>query len=151
MIDKDILNELLRKAFQDFDLLDYTYSINIRIKICEIKPDGLIRMCSYHTYEDDYIKLYNHSAVNLEGILTYKDIIFLDFYFKPSKDENIAEFNEFFLDGMIKLNYFLKPYKIKFPKRKIKLISSNNPLSSSFKFMGQEKEIIVEFSSRLKV
>lgn len=116
--------------------------------------DGSIR--STYAY-DNYIKLYNS---NLKiSTVTYKDLIRLDFNFKPNKIVNINQFDDFFLDAMTKLNYLVERYRIMnsitgstivFPKRKIRYNKTKNCFFNSVDILGEEKEIIVELSSRLK-
>lgn len=69
MIDKEVFRELLRESFQDFDLLDYDYSVKFTLGVLLTNKDGSIK--SYYAY-DNYIKLYN---CNLKiSAVTYKDL-----------------------------------------------------------------------------
>lgn len=154
MIDKDILKELLREAFQDFDLLDYTYSINIKLGLLETNRSGTFtkctkRWCVNHIKVDgrENLYLYNNpmdlykSGYALAYNKTYKDYFLIHFSFKAKGVVNKKKFDEFFLDGRLKLNHFLKKYDIELPVDKKTIIE----------FIGKEKELIVDFSYRLKV
>lgn len=147
MIDKEVLQEIVREAFQDFDLLDnYEYSINTRIGVFGTNKNGSITQLNSNDYKN-YIDLYNNKS-SRNGIVTYKDYIYISVKFKHSENFNKEQFDDFFEDGMVKLNSLLERYNIILPKE---MISKYNGYDYySFEILGEEKEIIVEFSSRLK-
>ena len=156
MIDKTVLEEIIREAFLDFSLLDYKYNISSRIGALEVNRSGSFTLTTkrhslnlivvgrgnaylFNNYKDLYQSI---------GMKPFKDCILLNFYFKPTKSVNQIQFDEFFEDGMTKLNYLLEKYNIEIPFEKIEYngeFFSNNMIISS-----EEKEIIAEFSSRLK-
>jgi hypothetical protein len=156
MIDKEIFREIVRESFQDFDLLDYNYSVNFTLGALEVNRSGSFTLTTKRHINNlrnigrgnvflfnNYIDLYNSI-----GMKPFKDCILLDFYFKPKKKVNKAQFDDFFEDGMVKLNSLLERHNIVIPFEKIEYngeFFSNHMIISS-----EEKEIIVEFSSRLK-
>jgi hypothetical protein len=114
MIDKEVFREIVREAFQDFDLLDnYEYSIILRTGVYGTNRNGSITK-TYDNGFDNYIDLYNNKP-SRNGIVTYKDYIGIFIRFIP-KVINQEEFDDFFEDGMTKLNSLLERYN--FPRKK---------------------------------
>jgi hypothetical protein len=104
MIDKEVFKELLREAFQDFDLLDYTYSLKFQTGIKETNNDGSLKWSPFY---DDYEEFYK-KRVGKKIKVTYKNYIELNLHFTPNVIFNKEEFFDFFEDGMTKLNYLLE-------------------------------------------
>lgn len=155
MIDSIVLKEILREAFQDFELLDYEYSVLFTLGVVPTNDGSLVRDSRYY---NNYKILYKYNLL-VDRPVTYKDFIRLYFNFKPIGIVNIIQFDDFFLDGMTKLNHLLERYRIRnsisgstivFPKRKIRYNKTDNRFFKIVDIFGEEKEIIVEFSSRLK-
>jgi hypothetical protein len=149
MIDKDVLNEIVREAFQDFDLLDYTYSIRLQSYVELTNKNGSINQVNPSF--DNYIELYNNHRPR-RPIVTYKDVLSINLRFKPKTILDKEELDEFFLDGCIKLNHLLIEYNIEIPTtNKLHYIEGTGEYSTSFDIYGDNREIVVEFSSKLKV
>ena len=109
MIDKEVFQELLREAFQNFDLLDYKYNISSKIGALEVNRSGSFTLTTKrHSLNlivigrgnaylfNNYIDLYNSI-----GMKPFKDCILLNFYFKPTKSVNKIQFDDFFEDAAV--------------------------------------------------
>jgi hypothetical protein len=110
MIDKTVLDDILIEAFQDFDLLDYKHILSSELKICET-DNGTLKLGYYF---DDYKHFYKRRAFKKIKV-TYKYVLILDFRFYDIEFFNKEEFDDFFEDGMTKLNYLLEKYNIEIP------------------------------------
>lgn len=74
MIDKQIL----RKVFQDFDLLNYDYNFNVKFYLQRTNKNGSTNQIipSFDNYKDLYK---NHRS--RKPIVTYKDDLMIYFHF----------------------------------------------------------------------
>lgn len=109
--------EILRESFQDFDLLDYKYSLYVRTGIRETNNDGSLKLADYNCYKD-YEQFYSY-RVGKKIKVTYKYYIGLELRFTHNGILNKLEFDDFFEDGLIKLNYLLEKYNIEIPFKNI--------------------------------
>lgn len=104
MIDKEVLKEVFREAFQDFDLRDYDYSLKFHIGIRETNSNGSLKRASFYNNYKDFYK----DRVGKKIKVTYKYYISLYLNFKHNGIVNTIEFNEFLEDSITKLNYLLE-------------------------------------------
>lgn len=123
--------EILRESFQDFDLLDYKYSVNFELGI---KADN-----NYKDYKD----FYRVKAFTKNKAITYKYYLNLNFSFEP-KVFNKVQFDDFFDDGLTKLNCLLERYNIEIPYKKAKCNVFN---SLKFSFYEHIYSDDIKFSS----
>jgi hypothetical protein len=107
--------EILRESFQDFELQDYTYHLFFKLGIKETNNDGSIK---FYRYFGDYEQFYG-CRVGKKIKVTYKYVLVLDLRFKPNGVINRIEFDDFFDDGITKLNCLLEKYNIEIPYKKL--------------------------------
>lgn len=87
------LRELLKEAFQDFDLLPYEYEISVESFAYEINKNGTIKQCrragykcsENHVYIDDKPVDLRRNYNKYKRYLNYKEVLVVRFFFKSKK------------------------------------------------------------------
>lgn len=165
MIEK--YKEALREAFQDFDFLDYKYSIDIHHRLFDSNEFSRLKLKmgdydwiknSWGRYSDLYTLDYNSNIQpNQKDVILYK----IEFNFNSKKKydksstlkvykevlkNDIDVFNERFDECIEKLNHLLQPIVFKNPFEKLDVknyLDSKNNMDRIQRFRFNEKFTIL--------